>query len=113
MGAAPDLKRRLLRFAAVAVVALGLAHLSGGFFGGTHEVVVHYDAPPGALTVTLTDAEGHLLRRTRFSASSERAHPVSLPAGTLDVELDLGGEVRHVRSTVAPETESLGVTWPR
>ncbi len=106
--------KRLLRFAAVALVALAAASALKGMDGGGRAVRLAYaGAPEGRLEVTLRDPEGHLLRRTTFEGATFRGHEVNLAEGTLVVELHVGDADRRLEAFIAPDTESLEVVWPR
>lgn len=111
MGTSAHLKRRLLRLVAVACLALGIASALKAFGVGGRTVLVSYHAPAGALEVTLRDAEGAMLRRTRFAAETGRSHQVELPEGTFDAELRVEGQVRRVPVFVGPETATVEVVW--
>lgn len=106
--------KRLLRFAAVALVAMGAASALKGMEGGGRTVRLAYaGAPEGRLEVTLRDPEGHLLRRTTFEGSTFRGHEVSVAEGKLVVELHAGDADRRLEAFIGPDTESLELAWPR
>lgn len=107
------MKRRLLKFAAAATLALSVGAVMTALIDSGRTVRITYTAPPGPLEVTLRDGEGHFLRRTSFDAAAFRAHEVRLPEGGLEVELRLGSESRRVEALIMPETEGLELAWPR
>ena len=106
--------KRLLRFGAVALVALAAASaLKGADAGGRSVKLAYAGAPEGRLEVTLRDVDGHMLRRTTFEGATFRGHEVSLAEGRFVVELHAGDADRRLEAFVGPDTESLEVVWPR
>jgi hypothetical protein len=106
-------KRRPLRLAAVAVVAAAAGSMLRAYEGGARTIDVHYaSAPPGALEVTFRGDDGRFLHRTGFSPAAFRAHSISLPPGSLRVELRVGAEARSVEALVSDLTKSLEIRWP-
>ncbi|MCK6569528.1 hypothetical protein L6V77_00265 [Myxococcota bacterium] len=107
------MKRRLLRFAAVGVVAAAAGSLLRAHEAGARAIDVHYaGAPDGALDVTFRDDGGRFLHRTGFNPGVFRAHTISLPPGGLRVELRSGTHSRTVDAYIAADTRSLEVVWP-
>lgn len=75
-------KKRLLRYALVAVSALAVAQGIRVYQASSREVQLVYFAPAGPLTVELRDEDGTRLRRTEFAADGIRQHELELPDGT-------------------------------
>ena len=106
--------KRLLRFGAVALVAMAAASTLKGMGGGGRTVRLAYaGAPEGQLEVTLRDPSGNLLRRTSFVGETFRGHEVTVAEGTLVVELRAGEANRRLEAFIGPDTESLELIWPR
>ncbi len=84
------MKRRLLRLAGATFAALALVHGARVWQQSGRDVQLSYEAPPGELTVTLFDHEGHRLRRAVFPGAL-RDHTVDLPEGHYRARLELAG----------------------
>lgn len=107
------MKRRLLRFAAVGVIAAAAGSLLRAHEADARAIDIHYaGAPEGALDVTFRDDDGRFLHRTGFSAGAFRAHTISLPPGQLRVELRSGLDRRTIDTYIGADTPSLEVVWP-
>lgn len=70
------------------VAAVGLIHAARTLASSRREVVLVYEGVPrGDFEVELRDAEGVVVRRTRFGPSADRAHPIELGDGRYEVHL--------------------------
>lgn len=102
--------RRWIRYLAVGFGALAIAYAVKSWGLGGRNVRLRYEAPPGALQVTLYDADDQRLRGVEFAPGADRAHEVKVPAGTLRARLRLDGKEVH-RRFMAGEGTVVVVKW--
>jgi len=102
--------KRLLRYGAVAFVALALAYGARAWEAASRDVTLVYHAPPGPLRVTITDEDGDRLRTTEFRGG-ERSHAVELADGRYTVRLEVEGVGERVRTIEIDERPTREVRW--
>jgi len=102
--------RRILRYSFAVFAALAVVFAARAWDAGAHDVGLRYSAPPGALTVTLYDADGVRLRKTLFG-QIERQHDVSLPAGRFTAELAFADGERVTRAFEVVGDGAIEVRW--
>jgi hypothetical protein len=109
----PEWRRRLLRYALAALAALALAFSMRAWEARGRTVRLAYDAPPGALVVTIRDDDGRMARRAEFGPGIERQHEITLPDAEWRVELRMGQERRMRTVVTGPGQDTVRVDWRR
>ena len=80
-------RRRLLRYGAAAFAALAVAYGARAWDQASNDITLVYRAPPGALTVSIEDADGERMRRTHFGERVSKRHTVQLPLGAFTARM--------------------------
>lgn len=103
--------RRALRYGAVVFAALAFAQGVRAWEAAHNEVLLVYEGQPGALTVTLLDDSGTVLRRTTFGGA-ERSHRVNLPKGEFVARLQLGTDAPVERRFAVTGDQTIPLSLP-